>query len=51
MAALPMGSSPLTGRTLAHYRVAEKIGMMCIGHGDYFGECCKLYESTKRTIS
>ncbi|HSC78148.1 MAG TPA: protein kinase [Candidatus Acidoferrales bacterium] len=26
MAALPMASSPLTGRTLAHYRVAEKIG-------------------------
>ncbi len=26
MAALSMESSPLTGRTLAHYRVAEKIG-------------------------
>ncbi len=26
MAALSMASSPLTGRTLAHYRVAEKLG-------------------------
>jgi RimJ/RimL family protein N-acetyltransferase len=26
------------------FRVAEKIGMMCIGDGDYFGEPCKLYE-------
>jgi RimJ/RimL family protein N-acetyltransferase len=29
-------------------RVAEKIGMTCIGDGEYFGEPCKLYESARR---
>ena len=30
------------------FRVAEKIGMTCIGDGDYFGEPCKLYESVQK---
>jgi RimJ/RimL family protein N-acetyltransferase len=27
------------------FRVAEKIGMACIGDDNYFGEPCKLYEA------